>query len=392
MSSKEKNARHEVRLDLMASEENLIVTNGEDYPFTLDELISCDEDKSYCIKALETGLSAFVFKIGKGDEAYALKVEREKSLVNNLDGKTAFINELLVRHDIEKFRNERAEFPNLIKTYYADKNEGLVLSNWINGETPYYYNRERFRSLFEGLFELEQVGYFEWDLCPANLMFDKNDQITFYDFGYTYPFDLLKQIHSDNKDNMAMHMVERFETRAFVQHMIDVEKVLGQEVALSIYRVEKEEALRIHKKKLTLVIDRGGDDFVVSFLKDKIKELDIALSKDEELENLYIAEMFRSSLFDVYDDLSAPLASLDTYSKILRVVDAFNLHGELIRKMGYLFFGDEEMPDHELMEKYEGLQAKVEGLLKEEHKVGHMRWKERSYEVIRDYYDRSENE
>lgn len=386
MSTSNKNERHEIRLSLMKSKANLIVANGKDYPFTLDELIQADASKDYVEKAIENGLSAYVYKLVGDGKAYALKVERETSLVHNLDGETAFVNELLVRQDIEKFRQEGHEFPELVETYYADKNQGLVLSNWIDGETPMTYNRNRFRSLFEGLFELEQVGYFEWDLCPANLMFDDQDHITFYDFGYTYPFDLLSQIHSDSKDNMAMHMVERFETRAFVQHLIDMEKVLGLASTLKLFRIEKEEALRIYKIKHAYIDERKGHVFVLDFLKAKIKEFEEALSSKQALVNQYICEVFRSSLFDVYDDLSAPLASLDTYSKILKVVDSWDKYRDLIREKGYLFFGDESLDDYQLTRKYKDLKEKVESLLKDEKKEAHAMWKEKCYEMIKKAY------
>ena len=375
--SGETDLRREERLALKHSSKKIEIISDISLPVSLQTLLLMDESHPACIGVRE-GMTAHVYQLSIGGQLYALKKERDESLVKNEDGETAFLNEILVRKALEGYYKEHGHVSGLPRTLYASKEHGVILSYWIQGSGPDMFNRKRIRSLFDALWNLEQVGYFEWDLCGGNLLFDEEDRVQLYDFGYTYPIDPLTQMNTDGFRNPIFHMVERFETRFLMQHLMDIEEVVSEEVALKLLKIEKEEAVRIYQKKLAYLMSHGGSDKMIEFLRKYIQLYELHNGGLEALKTLYHLELYRSCVLDTMDDLSAPYANGDTLIKIQRAIKLLGPYYTLLKQQNYLVVNQHEMVD--VMKELMAYERQVKNILSER------RGEEASY---KDYKDKT---
>ena len=138
-----------------------------------------------------------------------------------------------------------AALSGIVATQYASYRQGLLLSPWIAGEAVQEWDERRLLQLFASLSALLQLGFFDWDLCPGNLLDD--GQIRLFDFGYMYRFDPLRACNSNGLLTPQCHAAERFETRSYYAYLLELEQRRGSAAALSALELEKRIALECYQ-------------------------------------------------------------------------------------------------------------------------------------------------
>ena len=210
-------------------------------PFTRQGLVALAPDDAQVEAVLDGGLTAEVWRLNAGGRRWALKRCRAASRVRNADGELAFVNELLRRAELEPLRAaDPGRWAGLCPTQWADLQAGLILSPWLEGATPQEWNERQLAQLFALGTRLWLEGFFEWDYSPGNLL-DDGRQLMLFDFGYCYRFDPLRQFNSagDGRSAPQFHPVERFETRCYFAHLLELEHSQGLDAALQAFALEK---------------------------------------------------------------------------------------------------------------------------------------------------------
>ena len=146
---------------------------------------------------------------------------------------------------------------------------------------------------------LLQLGFFDWDLCPGNLLDD--GQIRLFDFGYMYRFDPLRACNSNGLLTPQCHAAERFETRSYYAYLLELEQRRGSAAALSALELEKRIALECYQHLRQTLAQRGASSDVLAWLDGIIGDWQQALRHD--LASLYLRESWRSHWSDLDDDL-----------------------------------------------------------------------------------------
>lgn len=311
--------RHSARKTFIESGQNLIVGNLEDFPLTLEELKEIDENSIYVDGVITSGLTAIIYTINVGGNWYNLKKKREISKVQNKDGEYSFLNEVLRRNDFHHNQSELIQ-RHVVKTIYANYNEGIILSDWIYGERPKVFNYLQFLSLFKTLFEFEKNHLFEWDLCPGNILME-NGVVKLFDFGYNYEFNPLKMFNSDGKDAPGFHMAERLETRCMMELWADIEEFYDEATLIENIKIEKAAAMIVYVEKLRWLEENNADPSVIEWQKSLIAELREYLRGPEELLELYQRDKKIYYLKDVEDDISGKSCTVQTIRKIDYLID-----------------------------------------------------------------------
>lgn len=250
----------------------------------------------------EGGLTARVFKLRAQGRCWAVKVERPASLVRNVDGRTAFLNELRRHAEIRALRDAVVSLPGVIAPVYGSLRHGVLVSPWIDGETMVNFDERRLRQVFAAGIALHARGLFEWDFSPGNLI-DDGHQVWLFDFGYLYRFDPLTQFNSAGRgdDCPAFHLAERIETRNAFAWLLDVEQQHGVAEALERYRLLKRIAIDAYAELLAVLVRRGAAANVLQWLGQIRSGWLTGVAGD--LHRLYLCEGWRSHGFDLDDDL-----------------------------------------------------------------------------------------
>lgn len=342
MNGEERRKQHKI---LDESKQDISFGSKVDLPLSVEQLQNIENYPEYIIESFVGGLTAKVYHLRINNKDYNLKVKRPEALVKNEDGKYSFLNEILCRIKIRE--NTTSIFESqIIKSIYASYKEGIMLSEWIEGELFNTYNETTFKNLYNLLFELEKIGLFEWDLCSGNLL-SKNNQVFMFDFGYMYEFDILKEINSEGMLSV-FHMVERFETRSFMPYLLDLELEKGYDTAFELYQEEKKSAIWIYKNKINYLIEKNGEQDVIDFLEELIRKW----SNEELLHEIYALERFRSYILDIHDDISGKSCTKHTLLKIEKVIQIIEDNHEFnVRNNAYLW-DDAGLDKKTLIEKY----------------------------------------
>ncbi|MDP4143686.1 MAG: hypothetical protein Q8936_04275 [Bacillota bacterium] len=344
--------RRKNQLSFICSESELEVGSLEGFPLSAKELQQIDETSDYVVKVFNSGLTAQVYKLKINHKFYNLKKKRDKILVQNIDGQTSFLNEVQRRQDFHHLKLKNSEgFSGIVDTLYASFKKGIILSPWIEGKHIVEWNYKKYESLFSTLLNMEFNGIFEWDLCSGNLLYIGN-HIMLFDFGYAYPFDVLTQFNSDGLENPLFHMVERFESRFFMQYLMELESETNKETMINAYKEEKEVALTIYKKKLEYIKKNNGSQNVIEWLLKIILSWEEGVSSISKLEELYKREAFRSYVLDIGDDVGGQSCTKSTIKKVNRVLKLIEEDYQFLKNSGGLFFGDEKLDKFQLTEKY----------------------------------------
>lgn len=352
LNSERTNRRRERQLEILSSGRNIIVGDRENLPITLDEILTIDKAHPFVEKIYSGGLSAVVYKININNRYYNLKKKRDKILVENVDGQTSFLNEIQRRKELFEAKQKRPEdFNGIVDTIYANLNAGIIFSHWIEGEEVTIYNEEIFRHLFLTLFHMEQIGIFENDPTVGNIVV-KDNRIKLFDFGYAYRFDPLKDLNMEGFDQPVFHIVERFESRAFMIHLLDIEEIHGVNRVLDLYRLEKKVAIEVYESKICWLKMQGAESRVIEYFEIIVERWNRGLSSHIKLLEMYRLEQFRSFLIDVVDDISGKSCTPDTLLKVENIISTLEHSYNYLLKNG-AFFWEDCLEKDSIIEKYQ---------------------------------------
>lgn len=352
--------RRKEQLDILAGGSEIEVGDVNNLPVGISELLNIGDGSQYVETHIGSGLTADIYKLKINGSYWNLKKKREEILVKNIDGQTSFLNEIQRRRDFEKLKKENAgAYLGIVDTAYASLNNGIILSPWIEGKPIEKYSRETLDDLFNTLYHIEIAGLFEFDLCPGNLLAQKDGTIRLFDFGYMYPYDPLREFNPDGMENPIFHPVERFETRSFMQYLMDIEEEFGIKAALTVYSAEKECAVKYYIKKVRWLEENKADNDVVEWTLNFIRQWETGLSGQAALEKLYGIESFRSYVLDIHDDVSGQSCTRETLKKVERVLYKIENAHTILNENRCFFWSDEKLSRAELLSRYAQIKKQI---------------------------------
>lgn len=355
--------RQRAQLAFLASGQQLEVGDPGALPLPVATLAATTAQSPYVEAAYESGLTAYVYKLRLGGQAWTLKRQRPHSLVRNIDGQTSFLNEVQRRKELHELRPTAAPLrEHLVETRYASLRDGILLSPWIEGEPLQRFDGRVFQQLFATIVELELAGFFEWDLSAGNLL-DDGERVVLFDFGYMYRFDPLAHYNSNGLGTPLFCGIERFETRSFFEFLLRNPLALDQAGLLALYREEKQHALAHYEHKLARLEQAGATPQVLTWQRAINQRWRAALGSQQGLDELYLLESFRSSVLDLLDDLHGKSCTPQTLARAALAMQLLREHHALLAERGGLFFGDETLSLAELLEKYQRLQQQAAAYL-----------------------------
>lgn len=350
--------RQAAQLEFIASGAPLSVGALADTPFTREQLLALRAADAEL--HIDSGLSAEVLRLQAGGRRWTLKRARLESRVRNVDGQTAFLNEIQRRIDHQALKRRDPErWRGLVDTAWGSFRDGLLLSPWIDGEPVRDWNERQLRQLLGLACALWLEGLFEWDLCAGNLL-DDGAQIRLFDFGYQYRFDPLRQFSSAGRgdDVSLFHPVERFESRCFCAHLLELEQGQGQAAALAAFSLEKGVALEAYRELRAQAAARGAQAHVLDWLDGFIARWQQALQGD--IGPLYLAESWRSHALDLDDDLRGQSCTPMTLRRADWLLDALQRHGDALQAQQAFFWHDEGLDLAALRARYALLRRQAE--------------------------------
>ena len=352
--------RRKSQLYFLTSRQEIEVGNVKDLPVSVAEIEHIDEYSECVEQVFSSGLTAIVYKLKIDGKYYNLKKKRKEILVLNTDGQTSFLNEIQRRLDFEEAKKHNPEnFRGIVETIYASLTKGFILSEWIEGEFITHFSKDIFSSIFQTLFEVEKIGLFECDLSLPNMLVDNNNRVHFFDFGYMYPYNPLQHFNSDGKEIPIFHMAERLESRCLMQYLMDIENHQNINSALNAFKITKESALEIYIKKAYWLEKNMADNDVIVWQKHFIQLWENGLCNQDNLNDLYELESFRSYVLDVYDDVSGKSCTRATLQKADKILQKITNHYDFLKKNQGLFWGDELLDRSLLIKKYENIKSQV---------------------------------
>lgn len=284
------------------------------------------------------GLTAVVYKTEFEGQTYAIKRRRTQSLVKNVDGEVAFLNEIERRADFEKIKRDPAladKFSGVIDTVFASYLNGLIISPWLRGATVQDFNERKVRQVVRTLVECELQGIMEWDVSPGNI-FDDGNQTTLFDFGYCYRFDPRQHFNSEGVQAPIFHAVERLETRSLVAQLLRIEATTGQSAALHFFRLMKILSIEAYEYKLRNLEAMRANIEVLAWKRDILRRWSRALQTSIQLSDLYCAEVFRSLVLDLDDDLHGKSCTPQTIQFGERILSMLVKDYSLLRQLEVL--------------------------------------------------------
>ena len=345
--------RRQAQLDFVQSEQDIIVGDPNTLPMSIEQLQATTTESPYVVESFSGGLTAFVHHIHLNGRDWNLKLKRPTSLVKNVDGQTSFLNEVQRRRDFQALKQDpqtARAFKPVVNTHYASYKQGIILSPWIEGELNDSFTEYTLSQILMAGVNFELNGFIEWDLCPGNIINDGQDAWLF-DFGYCYPFDPLTQFNSNGLKDPLFHSVERFETRNFFAHLLQLEDKGQADEASNLFELEKRIAYSCYQYKFSELKRRGASSKVLSWLESQLLAWQQALSAKSALEELMIVEGYRSHLLDLYDDLHGQSCTPMTLRRLDRVEQHLTEHFALLIQHNSLFFGDENKSQQQLLDK-----------------------------------------
>ncbi|NVO06187.1 MAG: hypothetical protein HXX19_09795 [Rhodoferax sp.] len=347
--------RQAEQLAFVASQAELEVGSLADFPMDATALQNLQASDP-CVEAvIDSGLTARVLRLCVAGGRWTLKQARAEARVRNVDGQTSFLNEVQRRADLAQLQSGGAADPRwagLVRTVYASFRKGVILSPWIEGRHIDHWDARQLRQVLELACALWLEGLFEWDLCRGNLL-DDGHQVQWFDFGYMYRFDPLRQFSSagNGSDVPLFHPAERFETRCLCAALLALEQSQGTHAALALFRMEKEIALEVYTQLRTSLAARGGSARVLAWLDGITGRWAQALRGD--LASLYLAENWRSHVLDLDDDLRGQSCTPLTLRRADWLLAALQQHEGALRAQQALFWGDEGRDAAALHAKYQ---------------------------------------
>lgn len=307
--------RRQSQLAFAASRAELEVGSLAGCPLPLEQLLATRPGSPWVRRHFAGGLTADVYQLEASGRLWTLKRARHPCKVQNPDGQTSFLNEVQRRGELQALKRQadwHEALAGIVDTRYASYRQGLLLSPWIAGEAIAEWDERRLLQLFDTLLALLQLGFFEWDLCPGNLLDD--GRIRLFDFGYMYRFDPLRACNSNGLLTPQHHGAERFETRCYYAYLLRLEQERGQSTALAALELEKRIALECYQRLRSRLIKRGASASVLGWLGNILGQWHTALRGG--LDGLYLREAWRSHLSDLEDDLGGQTCTPLTLQRI----------------------------------------------------------------------------
>ena len=356
--------RHDAQLAFIASGQELEVGSARACPLPLEQLLAIGDDDPHVVEAHHGGLTAVVYWLRIGDRDWNVKRARAESLVRNVDGRTAFLNEVQRRADFEALKAQpggRERFAAIVDTTYASFRRGVMVSPWIDGEIVRDWDERRIAQVIDVACECAVAGLFEWDLSPGNIL-DDGRQVRLFDFGYMYRFDPLRHFNSAGvgDDEPLFHPVERFETRNVFGALLTMERERGAAAARTAFRMEKQIAVERYRKLRADLAARGATATVLDRLDGFIARWSHALQG--ELEALYLTEGWRSHVLDLDDDLRGQSCTPMTLARADWLIDALTRRHEALISQDAYFWHDAGRSQHQLLADYRERRAQAEKL------------------------------
>ncbi len=348
------NQRQQQQLQFEQSGKNLIVGNVNDCPIPPEQLALTTNDSPYVVASFSSGLTAEVFRVRFEGKDYTLKKKRPEAKVKNLNGQLSFLNEVQRRADLQKHKDcldTSANFKCIVPTVYADYRLGIILSDWIEGDSISTISPSLLCQLFSTLSACEKIGLFEWDLCSGNLLVDADQKLWLFDFGYMYPFDPLTELNSDGLNAPIFQFCERFETRFLSGWLIKQNSSLHESLAL--FKTVKQAALKVLLEQSEWLQKHNANPTVIQAKQTQVAKYQAALQDEKSLENLFIVEMFRSHVLDIEDDLEGKSCTATTLKRVDTVLDMINKHYDFLNRQGALFYHNEGKTQSELIDAYQ---------------------------------------
>jgi len=327
--------RRQSQLAFAASRAELEVGSLAGCPLPLEHLLATRPGSPWVRRHFSGGLTAEVYQLEAGGQLWTLKRARNPCKVRNPDGQTSFLNEVQRRAELQALKQRadwREALAGIVETRYASYRQGLLLSPWIAGEAIGEWDERRLLQLFDTLLALLQLGFFEWDLCPGNLLDD--GRIRLFDFGYMYRFEPLHSFNSNGQLTPQCHAAERFETRCYYAHLLHLERERGQSAALAALELEKRIALECYRRLRSHLAGRGASATVLAWLQRIIDQWQDALGGG--LDGLYLREAWRSHLSDLEDDLGGQTCTPLTLQRIAWLQRCLDECGAQLRRLELL--------------------------------------------------------
>lgn len=330
----------------LKSKQNIIIGTLNHFPLKLDQLVNIENEKIFYQK-IESGLTSFIYNIELDNHKYNLKIKRDKILVDNPDGETSFLNEVQRRFEFEDIRKTNKIIDRgIVKTVYANLNQGVILSEYIEGIHLTNYTKYDLTSLFDLLFELDINGFFEWDLCSGNIL-KENDRIVLFDFGYMYKFNPLQHFNSEGLKEPDFHPIERFETR----HFLHVLRDMNETDSMRQYRLLKSLTKDYFIKKVRWLIINNADFEVINMYNEKITQIANIIENKDLMKQSFISDMYRATVMDIMDDISGKTCTIHTINKLEFVKTIIEHNYETLKETESLL-NEEGLSKEDLIVKY----------------------------------------
>lgn len=353
--------RRKNQMMLLKNNYELQVGSLLEFPLTLEEVKAIDEHSRYVVSVNQSGLSAIVYQIKVQGRMYNIKKRREEILVQNIDGQTSFINEVQRRYEFEQLRKQNDVLrKGIVQTIYASIKHGVIVSEWIEGEHPRHFSKHLVHQLFELLFNMEIHSIFEWDVSLGNILVDEHQQIKLYDFGYCYHYNPLKMYNPDGLESPLFHMVERFESRTYMQYLLELSLTQGSDALYEAYRQEKEEAIHIYERKVAYLKKHQGLHEIINLYQGFILRWKDALRNQKLLIKQYQLDAFRSYKIEIHDDLSGKTCTPYTLMKVDEMLRLLEEQYEFLKENEAFIWGDETKTKQELIAHYQEERKKIQ--------------------------------
>lgn len=323
--------RQAAQLAFLASGDELELGSPQDCPMPPAQLAGIVGDEPWVVQRFDGGLTAQVFRLRLDGRDWTLKRARTPARVQNVDGRTSFLNEIQRRADFLRLRRQGvAGLEAIAETSYASLRRGILLSPWIEGETVRDWDERRLRQAIDAGVACHAAGLFDWDPSPGNIL-DDGRRLRLFDFGYMYRFDPLTQFNSagHGDDQPRFHPVERLETRNLFGCLLELEQRGGEAAAIALFRTVKQVAIDAYRRLRDHLASQGATGAVLVWLDGIVERWQKALAGD--LAGLYLAEGWRSHALDLDDDLSGRTCTPMTLARADWLIDRLrHRHAELV--------------------------------------------------------------
>jgi hypothetical protein len=321
--------RRAYQLDFLKSKQNIIIGSLEDFPLDAKQLQLLDQNNDLTFAYLESGLTSIVINFEINKQKYSLKKKRDEILVKNIDGQTSFLNEIQRRKELESLKQTNKVLKaGIVDTIYANLDEGIILSKYIDGNHISHYSKKQLRNLFSLLYELEMNGFFEWDLCRGNILSTDDGHHLLFDFGYMYRYNPLKEFNNEGVLYPKFYLVERFETRQYIDYL----SKLSEDNRLSEYRILLKEKQLYLDRKISYLIEHHADGIIIDEYKTQNTHIHKVLSDNTLFEEEWIYHLYNMLTLEIEDDLSGKSCTLGTLKKVEKVIEVIDKHYEFLNK------------------------------------------------------------